>query len=287
MERLTLIFAKGTTPSKWVNRFEDRGLGAITLVERDDAFAALMAASDPDAQAVCESTPQGAQPAENPDSTGDDPHKDLGGAAKGEQPAAPRPPQLPIALVRLPDPRISAALEEQRIHLVRLYEEQPGVLLPKDNELTLLDTLSRADIADETIMYEPTADGPVDVRAVREAVLVVAANVGVAIGPRPLFRSLNNKDTEARDFHGAAPTTIALAWLRDDDCDSIQDFVGIARGRKQSSSRTAQAPAATGKKKPNAKATSRGGKKDQQRASSSPRSGARRAAKRNTRGRRR
>ncbi|MCK7675762.1 LysR substrate-binding domain-containing protein [Corynebacterium pygosceleis] len=140
-----------------------------------------------------------------------------------------------LALVRLPDVRI-----DDTFHLVRLYEEQPGIAVPRDSELTLVDPLGEEDIADQKVFYRPEADGVVDVHEVEQAVDVVATGVGVAIAPRPLLRRLGSRRTENRGYRNGHPTTIALVWRVVDDCDRIQDFVGVARGRTVASSRTAQ-----------------------------------------------
>ncbi|MEZ2122354.1 LysR family transcriptional regulator substrate-binding protein [Corynebacterium sp. CCM 9203] len=140
-----------------------------------------------------------------------------------------------IALVRLPDLRI-----DDTFHLVKLYEEQPGVAVPKDSELTLTEALGDDDLAGHSIFYSPGEDGVVDIVALNEGIDVVATGVGVAIGPRPLLRRLGSRRTENRDYLGGDPTTVALVWRMRDDCDEIQDFVGIARGRTGGSSRTVQ-----------------------------------------------
>ncbi|MCX7444416.1 LysR family transcriptional regulator substrate-binding protein [Corynebacterium sp. P7003] len=140
-----------------------------------------------------------------------------------------------LALVRLPDVRI-----DETFHLVRLYEEQPGVAVPRDSELTLVDTLGDEDIADQKVFYSPGTGGVVDVGEVEQAVDVVATGVGVVIAPRPLLRRLGSRRTENRGYRNGTPTTIALVWRVADDCDIIQDFVGIARGRTGASSRTVQ-----------------------------------------------
>ncbi|MCK7678081.1 LysR family transcriptional regulator [Corynebacterium sp. CCM 9186] len=143
--------------------------------------------------------------------------------------------RVDLALVRLPDPRI-----DDTYHLVRLYEEEPGIAVPKDSELTLADTLGVDDISDQTVFHRPDVDGSVDIRAVGEAVDIVATGVGAVLAPRPLLRRLGSRRTENRGYRDGRPTTIALVWRVVDDCDMIQDFVGIARGRTEASSRTAQ-----------------------------------------------
>lgn len=139
--------------------------------------------------------------------------------------------EIDVALARLPDPRIDTF----DYHVVRLYEEEPGIGLPADNELTLLDAIGDEDIADGTVNYRPAET--VDVAEVRAAAQVVAANVGMVIAPRPLLRSMNFKGVAHRPYTDGAPTTIAVVWHKDKDCDAIQDFVGITRGRTANSSR--------------------------------------------------
>lgn len=140
-----------------------------------------------------------------------------------------------LALARLPDPRVTADH-----HVVELYREAPGIAVPKDSELTLLDRVAPSDIEGEAVHWRTPADGVVDVPAVRAGLQVVAANVGVVIAPRPLLRVLSRKQVEHRDFAGDGPDTrIALVWGRSGDSEAIQDFVGIARGRTPNSSRQA------------------------------------------------
>lgn len=153
-----------------------------------------------------------------------------------------------LALARLPDPRVTG-----EYHVVELYREAPGIALPKDSELTLLDRLAPADIEGEIINWSTPPDGIIDIPAVRTGLQVVAANVGVLIAPRPLIRVLSRKQIEHRDYIGDVPaTTIALVWRKIDDSEAIQDFVGIAKGRTPNSSRQA-APKRTAREKALAK----------------------------------
>lgn len=182
--------------------------------------------------------------------------------------------QADVALVRLPDARIEG---NEALHLVRLYEEQPGVGVNEDSELSLLNELSQKDINQEKIMYKPArADeaaaggGCVDVRAVLDAVQVVAAGVGIVLAPRPLLRAINNKHIEHRDFIDGVATTIALAWPKEKDSQVIQDFVGITRGRTANTSR-AQTPRKTAREKAAAKKRRREESAPQTRRAAAPR----------------
>lgn len=141
--------------------------------------------------------------------------------------------RVDLALARLPDARVG-----EGFHVVELYEEASGVALPKDSELTLLKILGPRDIDGEIINYRAPAEG-IDIQAVRDGLQVVAANVGVLIGPRPLLKVLSHKQIEHRDFRdpNQPATQIALVWHKDKDSEAIQDFVGIAKGRTANSSR--------------------------------------------------
>ena len=143
--------------------------------------------------------------------------------------------RVDLALVRLPDTRIDGTF-----HLVRLYDEEPGIAVPRESELTVVDALGEEDIVDQTVFYAPGPDGVVDVRAVGEAVDIVATGVGVALAPRPLLRRLGSRRTANRGYRDGIPTTVGLVWRVSDDCPVIQDFVGIAKGRTRASSRTGQ-----------------------------------------------
>lgn len=145
-----------------------------------------------------------------------------------------------VALVRGPvTQEWRETLVADGYHCVALYEEQPGVGMPKDHTLTLLEAVTDEDLAGEHVLYR--SDGAVDPAAVCEALKVVAANVGVVLAPRPLLKVLSGRQVEHRAWTNGEPTVIALVWRRERDGDDIQDFVGICRGRKPSSARQSDA----------------------------------------------
>ena len=146
----------------------------------------------------------------------------------------------PVALIRLPDPRLDERSED--FHVVRLYEEAPGVAVPKDSVYAEVgEKVAERDLEGEHVNLA-FSQRP-DVAAVREALQVVAANVGIAYGPLPLLNHLSKKQVVPLEVTGpsVAPTPVALVWRKNDDCDAIQDFVGITKGRSVRSSRTTQA----------------------------------------------
>lgn len=155
-----------------------------------------------------------------------------------------------LALTRLPDERVTSS---DNLHVVELYEEAPGIALNKDNEITIVDPVGPTDIEGEIVNYCIAADGSIDYDALRTAMSVVGANVGVAIAPRPLLKVLAKKEVSHRGFSGDVPgTRIALVWKKDKDSDAIQDFVGIAKGRTANSSRQ-EKPKLTASQKAKAK----------------------------------
>ncbi|MBK4140245.1 LysR family transcriptional regulator [Corynebacterium macginleyi] len=140
-----------------------------------------------------------------------------------------------VALMRLPDGRV-----DDSFHVVRLYEETPGIAVPKDSVYAEAgEALALADVSDEHLNYQLTDSGEVDIAAVREALQVVAANVGIAIAPLPLLKILSKKQVVPLALTGSeVPVTeIALVWRKSHDNEAIQDFVGIAKGRTARSSR--------------------------------------------------
>lgn len=148
-----------------------------------------------------------------------------------------------LALTRLPDARVT-----DDFHVVRLYEEAPGVAVPKDSVFAEVGTVSRADLAEEIVNLDFEAQPRID--DLRSALQVVAANVGVVYAPLPLLKNLSKKQVTALPLPaGEAPVTpVALVWRKTDDCDAVQDFVGVAKGRTARSSRGAAHPRSGGKR---------------------------------------
>ena len=141
---------------------------------------------------------------------------------------------MDLALARLPDARV-----DDTFHVVRLYQETPGIAVPKDSVYAEVgEELTLADVADEHLNYRLADSGLVDVPAVRDALQVVAANVGIAIAPRPA-EGLEQKQVVPLSLkdESVPVTEIALVWRKDDDGEAIQDFVGVAKGRTARSSR--------------------------------------------------
>ncbi|MDT9592286.1 LysR family transcriptional regulator substrate-binding protein [Nocardioides zeae] len=146
-----------------------------------------------------------------------------------------------MCLVRLP-------VTGDDLHVVRLYDEQPVVVVADEHVVTAVDEVTLADLADEQLVTDPdlvpgwAATSTVErldwpAMTPREAVEVAASGAGVAILPLSVARLLHRKDAAHRPVVDLAPTTVALAWKRDRDDDWTQEMVGIARGRTSRSSR--------------------------------------------------
>lgn len=189
---LRLVFATGTEPGKWFERYRSNpDYGELVTLDADDALAILL---------------------------GD---------------------EADLALTRIPaegaDPRI-----DDSFHLVRLYEEAPGIAVPKDSVYAEVgEEIEPSDVSEEHLNYRIGDDAKVDVEAVRTGLQVVGANVGIVIAPRPLLKVLSKKQVVPLAFNDptVARTAIALVWRKDRDGEDIQAFVGVAKGRTKNSSR--------------------------------------------------
>lgn len=154
--------------------------------------------------------------------------------APGEEPETEK---ADIALMRLPDPRVG---EEH--HVVRLYDEAPGVAVPKDSIFAEMgEAVAERDLEGEicNFTYAPGADSAESIDELRTALQVVAANVGIARAPLPLLKALSKRQVVPLALNGTADggTEIGLVWLKARDAEDVQDFVGVAKGRTVRSSR--------------------------------------------------
>ncbi len=133
-----------------------------------------------------------------------------------------------LCFVRLP-------VAAEGLHVIRLYDEVPVVVVPKDHPVAAFDEITRADLAGETILDGAESADSID---------RVAWGAGVLCVPQSIARSHSRRDLVYRPITDAEPTTIALAWSADNPDPLIEEFIGIVRGRTVNSSRTAQARAA-------------------------------------------
>lgn len=172
-----------------------------------------------------------------------------------------------VALIRLaPHPRGDAGpaltgLERLRetFHVVELYDEQQVVILPVDDELTLLDDVPVAELTDEWLLqdldqlpeHRPSARGrgtdedgaPRELPEIADsgaAVELVAAGVGLYVAPMSVARWHHRKDLTYRPIQDLPLVPVVLVWPKDlpEQTEAmVQDFQGIVRGRREGSSR--------------------------------------------------
>lgn len=147
-----------------------------------------------------------------------------------------------MALVRLP-------LDLERpspLHCVKLYDELPVIVASKEHFVAASDadaTIPVADLGDEQLVlphvsgWTPDVDQlPFPEMTTKDAIEVAASGSGIVIVPMSVARLYHRKDVVQRPVD-LDPTSIALVWPRDADSPVHQDFVGVVRGRKASSSR--------------------------------------------------
>lgn len=120
-------------------------------------------------------------------------------------------------------------------HAVPLYDELRVAVLSTDDVLGVLDTLTVAQLTEESTP-QPHAD--IDDAAM--AVELAAAGVGPVVLPMSVARLHARKDVTTRELTDAPTVPVALVWpkgLDDDTEDAVQRFVGVVRGRKETSGR--------------------------------------------------
>ena len=152
-----------------------------------------------------------------------------------------------MCFVRLP-------VDREGLHLIPLYDEQPVVVVAKENPVAAYDEIDVADLADEHLLQDPD-----DVPAWRDVATEVADGTrypvpgdDAAAGRRERRRGRRHRDRA--DVGGPAappqgrrrrpgdrrrrPPTVGLAWPVDNDDDRVETFIGVVRGRSANSTRS-------------------------------------------------
>jgi DNA-binding transcriptional LysR family regulator len=137
-----------------------------------------------------------------------------------------------VAFIRLP-------IDRDNLSVIRLYEEVTVVVVPAEHPISLFESVRLDDLEGEIIRDE----------ALEDAIDLVVAGAGILVLPHSLARLHTRRDLAVRPVTDAPTTEIAVAWLSDGTTADIEEFVGIVRGRKPSSSR-GPAPAPAEKVKP-------------------------------------
>ena len=158
---------------------------------------------------------------------------------EAEQEAVLRDGSADMCFVRLP-------VDREGLHLIPLYEELAVVVVAVEHPAAAYDELPLADLADEQLVAgavegwdEIATAKPLDFpeMTVKEAFEVVASGTGIAIVPMSVARLHHRKDLVHRPVTDAPPTQIGLAWLVDNEDDRLERFIGVVRGRRETSSR--------------------------------------------------
>ena len=175
--------------------------------------------------------------------------------AEADQRVALDADEVDVCFVRLP-------LPTDDLHLIVLYTEEPVVVVPRDHPASLFDSVSLADLADETLLdpAEVPAD-PFD---------LVAGGAGLLLVPQSVARSRSRRDLVYRPVRDAEPTEVGLAWRRDREHPATQDFVGVVRGRTENSSRGTPPPAPTPRARPSRPPTTTTGRRPDRRRGRRP-----------------
>nr|WP_236779209.1 LysR family substrate-binding domain-containing protein [Agromyces seonyuensis] len=143
-----------------------------------------------------------------------------------EQLAAIAAGEADLAFVRLP-------VDTDGLFAIPLWEEVAVAVLAREHPFADAESLTLADLDGE-----PTAPVQQDPAMTVE---LVAAGTGFAVLPHGVARLHHRKDVAAVPLEDAPPTRIALVWRKERDDETIQEFVGVVRGRKAASSRGAEA----------------------------------------------
>lgn len=221
VETLFLTTIPGATPSKWVKRFNSRQRGQqVQLVNQDEKSQTLFLQPGPD----------GAEPRHLPqlgylrwsrDSTWQELLADHG-------------------------------INHDDVHLIRLYEEEPVIVVSEDHLLAAWDVDTDGPVTAQALEGEgfmdpaeygsPAVEDPLDEPEFigggeRMAVEIVASGVGYTLLPASVARMYGRKDVVVlpTDIHPG--WEVGLSWRRAADSDLIQDFIGVTKGRRPGSHR--------------------------------------------------
>ncbi len=151
-----------------------------------------------------------------------------------------------VALLRLPT-------DTSAVAVIPLYEETTVAVVPTDHLLSAADEITAADLdgepvlrpLDDVVCWADAPGIPVDHRpeTTLAATELVAAGVGVLIVPQSLARLHHRRDLTYRPISDAPTCVVALAFPEGEPSESVEEFIGIVRGRKPGSSRGQAQPA--------------------------------------------
>lgn len=147
-----------------------------------------------------------------------------------------------LCIARLPQGRASIGRDD--LHCVILYDELQVAVAGKEHLIAAAEEVTLGDLAEEQLVVPHPSGWTPDVAqlqfppmTVKDAIEVAASGTGLVIVPMSVARLRHRKDVVHRVVTDLEPTQVGLLWKKDDDSEIHQDFVGVTRGRRASSSR--------------------------------------------------
>ena len=172
--------------------------------------------------------------------------------------------EVDLCFARLP-------LEREGLHAIPLYEEVMVAWVNKDHPIVAFDEITRADLAEETVLREV------------DQVAIDRVNAGaVLLVPLSVARSASRRELKHRPVTDEPPAQMVLVWRKDNEAPLIDEFIGIVRGRTANSSRTSREREARDDK-PRQRKTQPRGQQDQRQQNRKPQTGRGRPRSRRTR----
>ena len=169
----------------------------------------------------------------------------LRAVAAADAAAAVRAGAVDVALLR-------PSADTYGLAVIPLYEETTVAVVPTDHILTAVDEITIADLdgeptllpLDDVVAWVGAPGVPVDHRpeTTEDAMELVAAGMGALIVPQSLARLYHRKDLTYRPITDAPTCPVALAFPVGPQSELVEEFIGIVRGRKASSSRGQSEP---------------------------------------------
>jgi DNA-binding transcriptional LysR family regulator len=153
---------------------------------------------------------------------------------------------IDVALLRPP-------VDTSGLAVIPLYEETTVVVVPTDHVFSAVDAVGIADLdgepilipLDDVVAWAAAPGVEVDHRpeTTKDATELVATGIGALIVPQSLARLHHRKDLTYRPITDAPTCPVALAVPEGQQPALVEEFIGIVRGRKPSSSRGRAEPA--------------------------------------------
>jgi DNA-binding transcriptional LysR family regulator len=153
---------------------------------------------------------------------------------------------IDVALLRPP-------VDTSGVAVIGLYEETTVVMVPTEHLLCAVDEVAITDLdgepiltpLDDVVAWTGAPGVQVEHRpeTTKDATELVAAGIGALIVPQSLARLHHRKDLTYRPIIDAPTCPVALAVPAGQQPELVEEFIGIVRGRKPSSSRGRAEPA--------------------------------------------